>query len=158
MTLPEFIAWVRQGYESCVTTSARENKCALRLANLPKPLVMIDGSKYQSMQGTAGKLADRIIFSESHGGFVCVAELKSGSWKARDTIRQIKNGFDIAQEMLDFHSVRISLSIPLVLSPEGFDSRYERLLQTNPLGLTESRRRLMHSRCGTELSEVLRLI
>ena len=158
MTLPQFIEWVRQGYESCITTSARENKCALRLANLPRPLVMIDGSKYQRIRGTADKLADRIIFSESHGGFVCVAELKSGSWKVRDTIEQIKNGFDIAKDILDFHSVRISLSIPLVLSPEGFDSRYERLLQTNPLGLPESRRRLVHNRCGTELSEILRLI
>ena len=145
MTLPEFIGWIRQEHQCCVDTSARENRCSLRLANLSgDSLVIINGSKYQSNHRFRDKLADRIIFSESHGGFVCVADLKSGAWKARDTIEQVQNGFGLADSMLN--GISVQSWFPLVLSDTGPRRAEERIVQIDMIGFQGDRRRLRHSR------------
>lgn len=159
MTLPEFIAWIRLEHPCCLTTSARENKCSLRLANFRgDSLAIINGTKFQSnhRDRIRGKLADRIVFSVRDGGFVCVAELKVGSWKARDTVEQVRSGFDLARQFLDSQQVQIGLSIPLVLSRQGINPGDGHVLENNPLGLPGSRRRLIHSHCDTELDEIMR--
>ena len=159
MTLPEFIAWIRQEHPCCLTTSVRENRCSLRLANFRgDSLAIINGTKYQTnhRDRTSGKLADRIIFSARDAGFVCVAELKGGSWKARDTVEQVRSGFELAQQFLDSQQVQIGLSIPLVLSRQGINPGDGHVLENNPLGLPGNRRRLIHSHCNTELDEIMR--
>lgn len=159
MTLPEFIAWIRQKHACCLTTSARENNCSLRLANFRgDSLAIISGTKYQAnhRDQISGKLADRIIFSTRDGGFVCVAELKGRSWKAREAVEQVRSGFDLAQQFLDYQQVRVNLSLPLVLSRQGINRGDGHVIENNPLGLPESRRRLIHSHCDTELDDIMR--
>ena len=156
MTLTDFIGWIRQEHPCCVVTSATERRCTLRLTNFgTHPLAIINGTHYQKNHLASGKLADRIIFSGREGGLVCVAELKSGSWKARDTIEKVRKGFDLAGRLLVSMNVQINLSVPLVLSPRRIDPGDRRLVENNPIGLPESRRRLVHSHCGTDLAEII---
>ena len=155
MTLLEFINWIRQEHPCCLTTSARENQCSLRLANFTgDSLAIINGTKYQSNHGEriSGKLADRIIFSARDGGFVCVTELKGGSWRARDTIEQVKNGFVVAAELL--RGIRVNSWFPLVLSGSGPRPIDERVLQRDLIPFQGQRLRLRHFHCNTELSQI----
>ena len=159
MTLPEFIAWIRQEHRCCLTTSARENKCSLRLANFRgDSLAIISGTKFQAnhRDRIRGKLADRIIFSTQDDGFVCVADLKGRRWKAREAVEQVRSGFNLAQQFLESQRVRVNLSLPLILSRQGINPGDGHVIENNPLGLPGSRRRLIHSHCDTELGEIMR--
>ena len=155
MTLPEIVRRIREEHPCCVTTSAKENRCALRLADLRSDsLAIINGSRYQSNHCFGGKLADRIIFSENYGGFVCVVDLKGRSWKVRDTIEQVRNGFRVAAELLK--GVRMNSWYPLVLSDRGPKQIDERRIQSDLIAFQGDQLRLRHFHCNSELAQIVR--
>ena len=157
MKLAEFIRWIRQELQSCITTSVRENQCSLRLANLrADSMAILNGSAFQRYLGTNRKLADRIIFSESQGGFLCVAELKAGSWKARETVEQVQNGFAEAHALLQENGVDMRSWFALVLSPRGPGQEEKQYLRKNLIAFQGDRQPLRHARCDIELSELMR--
>ena len=156
MTLPEFIKWVRHELKSCVTTSARENQCSLRLGSLRgDAMAIINGTAYQKYLGTNRKLADRIIFSESNGGFLCVAELKAGSWRARETVEQVQNGFAEADALLKGKGVDMNSWVPLLLSRRGPGDVEKRFIQNNLIAFHSDRQPIRHERCDAELYEIM---
>ena len=154
MTLHEFLEWVRKEHSCCTVSSATENKCSLRLANLVgDSLAIISGTKYQSNHNFGGKLADRIIFSANSGGFVCVAELKSGKWKTKDTIEQVRNGFNLAAILLS--GARVDSWYPLVLSNSGPKPIDVQIIQKEAIAFQGESLRLRHFHCNTELSQIV---
>ena len=154
MTLPEFIGWIRQEHSCCMVSSATENKCSLRLSNFAgDSLAIISGTRFQKNHNFVGKLADRIIFSAKSGGFVCVAELKSGKWKTTDTIEQVQNGFKIAATLLS--GTKVNSWYPLVLSNTGPKAIDVKVIQKDTIAFQGDSLRLQHLHCNTELSQIV---
>ena len=145
MNLRELIARIRREYRCCITTSVRENRCSLGLENFGNDsTVIIHGTKFQRhhRERVPGKLADRIIFSERHGGFVCVAEIKAGTWRVRGTIEQVINGFSVAADLL--REVRVNSWYPLVLSRSGPKREDEQVMRKDLVNFQGDRQRLRH--------------
>ena len=137
-----------------MVSSATENKCSLRLADFKgDSLAIISGTKYQNNHSFEGKLADRIIFSEKDGGFVCVAELKSGKWKTADTIEQVRNGFMVAAKLLA--GTKVDSWYPLVLSNSGPKPIDVQIIQKDAIAFQGEILRLRHFHCNTELAQVV---
>ena len=118
-------------------------------------MAILNGSAYQKYLGTERKLADRIIFSECGGGLLCVAELKAGSWKAKEVVEQVQNGFAEADALLKDRGVNMSSWIPLLLSPSGPGQTEKRYIQNNLIAFHSDKQPLRHERCDTELVQII---
>lgn len=157
MTLREFIVWILREYRCCISTSARENRCSLGLEDFTADsIAIINGTKFQRHHSdrVSGKLADRIIFSDRYEGFVCVAELKAGSWRVHGTIEQVMNGFLVAADLLK--EVRVNSWYPLVISRSGPKQEDERVMRKDLINFQGGRQRLRHVRCDIELAQIVR--
>ena len=157
MTLSRPLLDIAERYPDCITRSFREQKCSLDTGEIPSNSILcIHGTKYQKRDRNFGKLADRIIFSDFQGGFVCSLELKGGKiGNVRAVVEQIQSGLRLAERELQ--NTPIVDWFPVLL--------YGR--RVHPLDFTELRAKknrvyfrnepkiVQFERCGFRLSEIL---
>jgi len=101
----EFIESVRRKYEKCVSNSCSAHGCKLLVGTVKLDyLVILDLDEYVRFYAdNNGKICDFIVFYCEGDIIVCAAELKSGSFKAKEVKDQIQEGARIAERILSRH-------------------------------------------------------
>ena len=159
MTILDLIEQIQQEHQQCcIVTNCRDRNCRLGLRGLTaEQMVIINGTKHQMAHKIGGRLCDRLIISNEHGGFVSAVELKGGKTQPslRSIVEQIQAGFNLAESLLGGRALDQWLPILAFSGHTGSITPTALRSKENSVTILGTRMAITKTRCETELASIL---
>ena len=156
MTLESVISNIRDDHRDCCITGSYEDEgCRLDTNGLTLSLLAaFHGGNYQLNHAWTGRLCDRVIIGQSHGGFVCAVEFKGGNNIIMSVaIEQIQGGLDLAAFLLPTRSPE--KWYPLLVYSGSMSGRERDLLRNKKVSYRGNKARVDRIDCGSSLLNYL---
>lgn len=134
----------------CFCSKCRKHKCDLKTNGLRRGHIrIIDCDVYKAHLDGKEKICDFIVAYCGNTANVAVVELKGGSIKAEDAIRQIQNGARLAEALFQgpFQF------FPILLHGKGGNSMAYRVFD-RPIMFRGKRVRVLLGKCGDHWNEI----
>ena len=142
--------------DSCISKRCKKDGCGISLKSVPKQRLIIDFDKPGSPLGQADKRCDYLLVANGSAdrNWLVPLELKKGRVDAKQVVKQLKAGVNIAQKLIPSD---IKVDLRPVVAHRGIDKaeREELKKQRSKVSFRNLRESVRLINCGDELNKKL---